>query len=139
MRQQVEKHAKDATCAACHVRIDPFGFALEKYDPIGRLREKDLGGLAVDTRARLRDGTEFEGIDGLRSYLLTKKKDVVVRLFCRRLLGYALGRSVTLSDQALIDEMVAALDRNEGEISAAVQVIVRSPQFRMIRGSEYPD
>jgi hypothetical protein len=139
MRQQVEKHAKDATCAACHVRIDPFGFALEKYDPIGRLREKDLGGLAVDTRARLRDGTEFDGIDGLRSYLLTKKKDVVVRLFCRRLLGYALGRSVTLSDQTLIDEMVAGVDKNEGKISAAVQVIVRSPQFRMIRGSEFSE
>jgi mono/diheme cytochrome c family protein len=139
MRQQVERHAKDATCAACHVRIDPFGFALEKYDAIGRLRAKDLGGLALDTRARLRDGTEFDGLDGLRSYLLTKKRDVVVRLFCRRLLGYALGRSVTLSDQALLDEMIAELDRNEGKISSAVQVIVRSPQFRMIRGSEYPE
>jgi hypothetical protein len=139
MRQQVERHAKDATCAACHVRIDPFGFALEKYDAIGRLRTKDQGGLALDTKARLRDGTEFDGIDGLRTYLLTKKKDVVVRLFCRRLLGYALGRSVTLSDQALVDEMVAELDKNGGRLSAALQVIVRSPQFRMIRGSDYPE
>src|SRR5204862_312427 len=47
-RQQVERHAKDKACAVCHVRIDPFGFALEKYDAIGRLRDKDLGGLAVD-------------------------------------------------------------------------------------------
>ena len=45
MRQLVEKHAQDPACWRCHVRIDPFGFALEKYDPIGRLREKDLGGL----------------------------------------------------------------------------------------------
>jgi hypothetical protein len=139
MRQQVQKHAKAPACAVCHVRIDPFGFALEKYDPIGRLRAKDFGGLTVDAKAKLRDGTEFEGIDGLRTYLLTKKKDVVVRLFCRRLLGYALGRSVTLSDQPLLDEMVAELDRNDGRLSTAVQVIVRSPQFRMIRGSEYPD
>ena len=109
MRQLVEKHTRVAECAVCHVRIDPFGFALEKYDPIGRLRDKDFGGLAVDSRARLKDGTEFEGIDGLRDYLLTKKKDVIVRLFCRRLLGYALGRSVALSDQTLIDEMAAAL------------------------------
>jgi hypothetical protein len=126
-------------CATCHVRIDPFGFALEKYDPIGRLRAKDLGGLAVDTKTRLRDGTEFDGIDGLRTYLLTKKKEVVVRLFCRRLLGYALGRSVTLSDQVLIDEMVAELDRNAGKISAVVLAIVRSPQFRMIRGGEHTE
>lgn len=137
VRQQVERHAKDPACAVCHVRIDPFGFALEKYDPIGRLREKDLGGLAIDTKSKLKDGTEFEGIDGLRTYLLTKKKDVIVRLFCQRLLGYALGRSVTLSDTALIDEMVSALNKNDGKISAAVQVIVKSPQFRMVRGSKF--
>jgi hypothetical protein len=137
VRQQVEKHASVPSCAVCHVRIDPFGFALEKYDPIGRLREKDLGGLAIDTKSKLKDGTEFDGIDGLRNYLLTKKKDVVVRLFCRRLLGYALGRAVTLSDTALIDEMVLALNKNDGKISAAVQVIVKSPQFRMVRGSEF--
>jgi len=137
MRQQVEKHAKAPSCATCHVRIDPFGFALEKYDPIGRLRAKDLAGLAIDTKASLRDGTEFEGMDGLRTYLLTKKKDVVVRLFCRRLLGYALGRAVALSDEPLLDEMVAELNKNEGRVATAVQVIVRSPQFRMVRGSEF--
>jgi len=136
VRQQVEKHAKAPECAVCHVRIDPYGFALERYDPIGRLRDKDLSGLPVDTRATLKDGTAFDGIDGLRTYLLTKKKDVFVRLFCRRLLGYALGRAVTLSDTALLDDMVAELEKNGGKLSAAVQAIVRSPQFRMVRGSE---
>ena len=139
MRQLVEKHARVPACAVCHQRIDPFGFALERYDPIGRLRDKDLGGLPLDSRAKLRDGTEFDGIDGLRSYLLTKKKDVIIRLFCRKLLGYALGRAVTLSDQPLIDEMVAELNKNEGRVSAAVLVIVRSKQFRMIRGSDYAE
>ena len=137
MRQQVERHTKDAACATCHVRIDPFGFALENYDPIGRLRTKEIGGLAVDAKAKLKDGTQFEGIDGLRSYLLTKKKDTILRLFCRRLLGYALGRSVTLSDTALLDEMVAELNRNDGRLSTALQAIVRSSQFMMIRGSDY--
>jgi hypothetical protein len=137
MRQLVEKHASVQSCAVCHVRIDPFGFALENYDPIGRWRDKDLGGLAVDAKAKLKDGTEFDGIDGLRNYLLTKKKDVIVRLFCRRLLGYALGRGVTLSDTVLLDEMVSALNKNNGKSSAAVQVIVKSPQFRMVRGSDF--
>jgi hypothetical protein len=137
MRQLVMKHTSVPECAVCHVRIDPFGFALERYDPIGRWRDKDLGGLPVDARAKLKDGTEFDGIHGLRNYLLTKKKDVIVRLFCRRLLGYALGRSVTLSDQPLIDEMIAELNRNDGRLSAAVLTIVRSSQFRMIRGSEF--
>jgi hypothetical protein len=137
-RQMVERHAKDARCAVCHVRIDPFGFALEAYDPIGRRRDKDTGGRAIDVRATLKDGTEFEGIDGLRTYLLTKKRDVVVRLFCRKLLGYALGRAVILSDQPLIDEMAAELTKKDGRLSAAVMLIVRSPQFRSIRGSDFP-
>jgi hypothetical protein len=137
MREQVMKHTKAPQCAVCHVRIDPFGFALEEYDAVGRLRAKGPGAAPVDARARLKDGTEFEGIEGLRNYLLTRKKDVIVRLFCRRLLGYALGRSVTLSDQALIDEMVAELERNDGRVSAAVQAVVRSRQFRMVRGSDY--
>jgi hypothetical protein len=137
VRQLVEKHAKAAECAVCHQRIDPFGFALEKYDPIGRLREKEIGGLAIETAARLKDGTEFVGIDGLRNYLLTRKKDVFVRLFCRRLLGYALGRETTLSDQLLIDQMLVALNKNDGKLSAAIMVIVQSPQFRSIRGSDF--
>jgi hypothetical protein len=136
-RQLVEKHVSVQSCAVCHVRIDPYGFALEKYDPIGRLRDREISGLAIDAKSKLKDDTEFEGIDGLRTYLLTKKKDVIVRLFCRRLLGYALGRAVTLSDTALLDEMVSELNKNDGKISAAVQAIVKSPPFRMVRGSEF--
>lgn len=137
MRQQVEKHASVQSCAVCHQRIDPYGFALERFDAIGRRRDKDFGGLAIDSLAKLKDGTEFDGIDGLRNYLLTKKKDVIVRLFARKLLGYALGRSVTLSDTALLDEMAAELNKSDGRVSAAVLVIVWSPQFRMIRGSDF--
>jgi Protein of unknown function (DUF1592)/Protein of unknown function (DUF1588)/Protein of unknown function (DUF1585)/Protein of unknown function (DUF1595) len=137
MRQLTERHTREESCAVCHVRIDPFGFAFEKYDPIGRYREKDAAGLPVDTHSKLKDGTEFEGIDGLRTYLLTKKRDVIVRLFCKRLLGYALGRAFTLSDQPLVDEMTAGLTKPDGRVRSAVLTIVRSPQFRMIRGSEY--
>lgn len=135
MRQQVEKHTSVESCAVCHARIDPFGFALENYDAIGRFRSQDSGGLPIDARAKLKDNTVFAGIDGLRGYLLAQKKNEIVRLFCRRLLGYALGRAVTLSDTALLDDMVAELNKNAGRISAAVLTIVRSQQFRMIRGS----
>jgi len=138
-RQQVEKHAKDPACAVCHVRIDPFGFALEKFDAIGRFRDKDFGGLAVDTKVKLKDATEFEGIDGLRTYLLTKKKDVIVRLFCKKLLGYAIGRQVTLSDTALLDRMVTELNANGGRVSAAIRVLVASPQFQQVRGRDFSE
>jgi hypothetical protein len=139
MRQLVEKHTQVESCAVCHRRMDPFGFSLEGYDAIGRQRDRESTGLPIDCRAKLKDGTEFEGIDGLRDYLLTKKKDVIVRLFCRRLVGYALGRAVTLSDQILVDQMVAALDRSGGRVSAAVMEIVRSSQFRLVRGSAFTE
>ncbi len=134
MRQLVEKHTNNPDCASCHVRIDPLGFAMEKFDPIGRRRSIDLGGLPIDAKAILKDGTTFDDIDGLRHYLLSRKKNVIIRLFCQRLLGYALGRTVTLSDTTLLDQMVAALHRNDGHITAALEVLVMSPQFRMKRG-----
>jgi hypothetical protein len=136
MRQLVERHSKDPACASCHVRVDPFGFALEQFDAIGRIRKTDLGGLEINVKSRLRDGAEFEGIDGLRGYLLSTKKDVIVRLFCRRLLGFALGRSVALSDSKLLDDMVNEVNRNDGRVWAALRTILHSPQFRMIRGAD---
>ena len=138
VRQLVEKHASDAKCAVCHKRIDPYGFALEAYDPIGRKRDADLGGRPVDTRAKAPDGTAFDGLDGLRDYLVTKRKDAFERQFCRKLVGYALGRSVQLSDEPLLDDMQAALAKNGGRISAALEAVVRSKPFREIRGSRYP-
>ena len=66
VRQLVERHTSDPRCASCHVRIDAFGYALEAYDAIGRRRDRDLGDRPIDTASRLRDGTEFDGLDGLR-------------------------------------------------------------------------
>jgi hypothetical protein len=134
VRQLVEKHRGAASCAACHSRIDPFGFALEAYDPIGRLRQKDLGDRPVDTRAELKDGTRFEGLDGLKDYLLARRKEEFRRQFCRKLLGYALGRAVQLSDEPLIDEMLRRLGASGDRFSAALETIVRSKPFRYHRG-----
>jgi hypothetical protein len=140
-RQLVERHVSDASCAACHARIDPYGFAFENFDAIGRFRTQEAPGRPVDTKAKLRDGTEFTGVDGLREYLLAKKQPEFVRLFCQRLLGYALGRSTTLSDTAVIDTMAAAVQADGGRVSGAIGVILESPQFLMVRGkdAEYID
>ncbi|MDA7527617.1 DUF1588 domain-containing protein, partial [bacterium] len=135
MRQINERHVNDEGCANCHRRIDPFGYSLENFDSIGRLRKQDANNLPIDAHAKLRDGTEFDGIEGLRDYLLTQKQDVVTRLFCQRLLGYALGRAMTISDQILIDEMVQTLNGGAGVADAAA-LIVLSPQFQNIRNSE---
>jgi hypothetical protein len=135
-RQLIEKHSTDPACAKCHVRIDPLGFALENFDAIGRRREKDAAGLAVNTKARLVDGTELEGSDGLRKYLLGPRRADFVRQFNRKLLGYALGREVQLSDEPLLAEIETALHNDGYRVSTAIEMIVRSRQFREIRGSE---
>ncbi|MCA9150574.1 MAG: DUF1592 domain-containing protein, partial [Planctomycetales bacterium] len=134
VRQLVEKHSSDARCAHCHERIDAFGFALESFDAIGRHRERDLANREILTQVKLKDGTSFDGTDGLRDYLLNQKRDVVVRQFCRKLLGYALGRGLQLSDEPLLDTMQANLAANDFRFSVAVRTIVSSRQFREIRG-----
>ena len=139
VRQLVEQHASDVKCAGCHVRIDPLGFALERFDAIGRRRDKDLGDRAIDTRARAIDGAEFTGLEGLRDYLLTARRDAFVKQFCRKLLGFALGRSTQLSDNALLGEMRTTLQANGYRVGSAIEVIVRSRQFRDIRGRETAD
>jgi hypothetical protein len=138
MRQLVERHVSDPKCAGCHRRIDPYGFSLEAFDAIGRHRATDLAGRPIDTQVTAPDGTELEGFEGLRTYLLTTRRDAVVRQFCRKLLGYALGRAVQLSDEPLLARMQAALEANDYKVVVAVEAIVLSRQFREIRGKDSP-
>jgi hypothetical protein len=134
VRQLVEQHSSNPKCAVCHQRIDAFGFSLEGFDAIGRRRDKDLGERPIDTRVKTMDGAEFDGVDGLRKYLLTVRREAFVRQFCRKLLGYALGRGVQLSDEPLLAQMQSELKTNDYKIVAAVEAIVRSREFREIRG-----
>ena len=130
-RQLIERHSSAPGCAKCHSQIDPYGFALERYDTIGRLRPG-----SVNTKTRLADGQRVEGLQGLRDYLLKQKRDVVVRQFCRKLLGYALGRSVQLSDEPLLERMRQVLETQDYGFHSAVETIVVSPQFREVRGRD---
>ena len=77
----------------------------------------------------------IDGLDGLRDYLLNKRRDAFLRQFCRKLLGYALGRELQLSDRPLVDEMLERLAEKGFRFSVAVETIVSSQQFRMIRGT----
>jgi hypothetical protein len=135
-RQLTERHSSDPKCASCHARIDPYGFALERYDAIGRWRKTDANGLPIDSRTRTADGTKLDGIDGLRSYLLTTRREAFERQFCRKLLGYALGRSVQLSDQPLIDSIMKELAKNEHRVGLVLEMIVQSQQFLEIRNCD---
>ena len=102
---------------------------LEQFDAIGRIRDDN-----VDTTTRLFDGIEIEGIEGLRDYLINQRRDDVVRQFCRKLLGYSLGRELQLSDEVLLGNMVEELGKQGYRSSVAVKMVVKSRQFREIRG-----
>jgi len=136
MRELVTRHTSDPMCASCHRKIDPFGYALEGFDAIGRRRTHDLAGRPVDTRTTLPDGREIDGIDGLRQYLLKTRFDAFLRQFSRKLLGYAFGREVQLSDEPLLAEMKTSLARSRYRSSVLIDMIVESRQFREIRGDE---
>jgi hypothetical protein len=124
-RQLIERHSRDENCMGCHKRIDTYGFALEGFDAIGRARQ-------ADTKTVLPDGTAVDGLNDLRDYLLTKRRDDFTRQLCRKLLGYALGRSVQLSDKPLIEQMM----KSDLRFGTLVEQIVRSRQFREVRGKE---
>ena len=138
-RKLTEIHSTQAACAGCHRTIDPYGFALEGFDAIGRARTKDTSGLVVDFSAMLParavDGpaTAVNGLAGLRDHLVDHHRDEFVRQFAKKLLGYALGRSVQLSDEPLLEQLEGMADKGVG---AMVEVIVASPQFREIRGRD---
>lgn len=138
MRQITEKHSTDPKCSGCHRRIDPYGFALEAFDATGKKRSEDLGHRPIDTRTKGLDGIEFDGLEGLRGYLLTHRRDAFLMQFCRKLLGYSLGRGVRLTDTPLLNEMRARLKAEDFKVASAVDSIVRSKQFREIRGKEAP-
>jgi hypothetical protein len=136
IRQLVEKHTSDPSCVRCHQRIDPYGFALEGFDAIGGFRSKDALGRPVETETRSADGYQFSGVVGLRNYLLEQRREQFVGQFCRKLLGYSLGRGVQLSDQPLLKSMQERLKSDGYRFQTVVEMIVRSPQFSQIRGRD---
>jgi hypothetical protein len=128
VRQRLEMHRENPSCAACHNMIDPLGFALENYDLIGRWREESAGN-PVDASARLWDGTELTGSDGLRRALLERKK-LFVETFTEKLMTYALGRVLTYSDMPRVREIVAEAATDDYRFASIVKGIIESDAFQ---------
>jgi hypothetical protein len=131
VRQRLEAHRTDRACINCHARIDPLGFALEHYDPIGRWRDRYRDGQSIDASGVLSDGRKIDGLAGLREYL-RQEEPKFQRNLCSKLLGYALGRAELASDRPLIEAMLSDL-AEEGGFSDLVVHIVTSRQFRYRR------
>lgn len=145
IRERLEKHRMDQSCQACHQMIDPPGFALESFDPIGKFRthyrhfkvnpqhaDKGWGsfvnGAAVDSASVTDHGEHFENIREFRDLLLKHREDFA-RCLTEKLITYGLGRELGISDQAEIDRIAkAAVERNDG-LQTLMEHIVTSPLF----------
>ena len=129
LRERMERHRENPTCAACHERMDPLGFALENFDALGKWRTM-ADGVPVDTAAALPDGTTFDGASGLRT-LLSEREEDFVRALTGKLLAYALGRGLESQDRSAVRRIVRASEEDGYRWSSVVLGIVTSTPFRM--------
>jgi hypothetical protein len=133
-RERMEQHRANSGCAGCHARMDAFGFALERYDPIGQWRDKDSDGLPVDTKSDV-GGRLIDGLPGLKAYLLERRSDFVHCLSTKMLI-YALGRGLELGDEPALAGIERTVEASGYRFSILVRAIVMSPPFRLRRGAD---
>ncbi len=129
VRQRLENHRKNPSCAACHSVIDPVGFALENFNAIGAWRERD-GDSPVDARGTLVDGTRLEGPDDLVN-ALTSRSQLFVTNFTVKLMTYALGRTVDYRDMPAVRAIVRDAARQNYRASALILGVVQTPSFHL--------
>lgn len=128
LRERFEVHRQNAACATCHDRIDPIGFALENFDELGVWREHDAGG-KIDPVAVLPGNVRIEGVPGLKAYLM-EHRDTIIRVLSRKMLGYALGRSLQPTDLCTVEAIVNRLKESDYRAQELVLGIVLSDLFR---------
>jgi hypothetical protein len=130
MRQRLEQHQANPSCAMCHGLIDPLGFSLENFDSIGKWRDLEAG-RQVDSHGTFIDGTALDGVAGLRSFLL-ERRELFVAAFTEKLLTYALGRTLEPYDMPVVRAIVRNAAKSDYRFSALVQGIAASEpmQFR---------
>jgi len=133
LRQRMEKHRANASCAVCHAKLDPLGFGLENFDGVGAFRETD-GKFKIDPSGELPDGSKFSGPAELRKMLLAKS-DQFRRCLSEKMLTYALGRGLEYYDRCAVDDIMSALKTGDDKFSAMMIAIVQSDPFQKRRGA----
>ena len=129
MRQRLEQHRANPSCAVCHNQMDPIGFGLENYDPAGAWRTRD-GNFDIDSSGTLPDGRSFTGAKGLKQ-ILRSQSDAFARNFTEKLLTYALGRGLEPADRPAVDQIRGELARDNYRFFTLVTAIANSRPFQM--------
>ena len=135
MREILNGHRADPSCAACHDLIDPIGFGLENYDWLGRWRDADESGQPVDASGTLPSGESFDGPAELRGVLLAKR-DQFLRQIARKVLGYALGRSLLDRDECAVESILGEVEDSNYGARSLIRAIVLSVPFRFTQGTQ---
>ena len=135
LRQALAAHRANPACAGCHARFDSYGLVFEGYGPIGELRSKDLGGKPIDANAPFPGGTERTGVAGLQSFIHQQRQKDFLDTLDRKMLSYALGRTLQPSDDPLLLQVQQRLTAGDYHFGTLVESIVTSRQFRNRRAS----
>ncbi len=128
IREQLAKHRDNATCASCHQKIDPYGFALENFDAIGIWRANYSKTQEIDPSGDLPTGEKFTGVTDFRGLLIARHEQFA-RALTEKLLTYALGRAPEFTDRAVIDGIMKNLSANKGGFKDLVRAVVLSESF----------
>mgnify|MGYP003602375410 CR=1 FL=1 len=127
IRELLAKHRESPNCSGCHQKIDPFGFALENFDPIGDWRPR-LNNTPIDSSGELPDGEKFDDVVGLKK-ILVRRKDQFARMLADRLLTYACGRRIEALDDPFVERIVAELPRHSYGLRSLIEAVVTSEPF----------
>jgi hypothetical protein len=130
LREQVEQHRANPTCAGCHRVIDPPGFALEHFNSVGQWRELDEKGRTIDSAGVLADGTKVDGPVALRE-AIAKRPAAFATILTTRLMTYALGRGLEPSDMPVVRSIVKKAALDDYRFASIIAGIVESPLFQM--------
>jgi len=133
LRQRMEQHRENPTCASCHARMDPIGFGFENFDGVGVFRQKDEN-LPIDPSGQLVSGESFSGAPALAAMLAKSKRDEFVRCLSEKMLTYAIGRGPEFYDKCALDLIAKGVSKKGYRFSALILEIARSVPFQQRRG-----
>ena len=128
LRQRTELHQSEATCRNCHKLLDPIGFGLENFDAIGRWREKNDEGLAIDSAGKLPNGKGFSTPAELKGLLAQREADLA-RNLTERLMSYALGRQLEGYDDVVIDQLMVKIAKDRYRVRSIIIEVITSYLF----------
>lgn len=128
LRQRTELHTKDPVCANCHRALDPIGFGLENFDAIGRWRDRNEAGVAIDSAGKLPAGAAFSNPAELKRLLAAREPDLA-RNLAERFMAYALGRPLEGYDEVVIDQLMARVADDDYRVRTLLTEVIASYLF----------